>query len=95
MRLVDALDELELDAELVMEGRWARIRGERCPVYVIEMSRHRGFFTWCDDPDERSLEYHADPLEAVRSGLRRAELKSAADAVTSSPDDDVLLDGGP
>ncbi len=72
MRLVDALEELRLDAEIAMECRWARIRGERCFLYVVEMSRHRGFFTWCDDPGERAIEFHESALDAIRSGLRRA-----------------------
>lgn len=72
MRLVDALRELRLEAEMAMEGRWVRIQGKRCSVYVVEMARQRGFFTWCDDPDERAIEFHEDALDAIRSGLRRA-----------------------
>jgi hypothetical protein len=72
MRLVDALRELGLDAEMAMAGRWARIDGEHCSVYVVEMSRKRGFFTWCDDPDERTIEFHEHALDAIRSGLLRA-----------------------
>lgn len=77
MRLVDALQELRLDAEIAMEGRWARIQGERCFLYVVEMSRHRGFFTWCDDPEERAVEFHSDPVDAITSGLRRAKRLSS------------------
>lgn len=77
MRLVDALKELRLDAEMAMEGRWVQIQGERCSVYVVEMARRRGFFTWCDDPDERAVEYHSDPFDAIHSGLRRAARKKA------------------
>ena len=72
MRLLDALQELQLDAEMAMDDRWVRIQGERCSVYVVEMARHRGFFTWCDDPDERAIEFHEDAFGAIRSGLRRA-----------------------
>ena len=79
MRLIDALDHLGLDAEILMNGKWARIEGERCPIHVVEMSRHRGFFTWCDDPAERSVEYYESPLDAILSGLRRAQGKPRED----------------
>lgn len=70
--LVDALRYLDIDAEVLMNGKWARLDGEHFAVYVVEMSHYRGFFTWCDDPAERSVEYYSDPLDAILSGLRRA-----------------------
>ena len=73
MRIRDALQELQLDAEMSMKGRWARIQKERCSVYVVEMTRHRGFLTWCDNPDERVVEFHENALDAIQSGLQRAE----------------------
>jgi len=72
MNLVDTIDLLGLDADLAMEGRWVRIGGERCSVYVVELARGRGYFTWCDDPVERAVEFHEESLEANLSGLRRA-----------------------
>lgn len=84
MNLIDALDRLGLHAEILMNGRWARIEGERCPIYVVEMSRHRGFFTWCDDADERSVEYYLNPLDAILSRMRRAGGEPWADE--SEPD---------
>jgi len=76
MLLVDTLNQMGLDAEVAMDGKWVRIQGERCSVYVVELSRRQGFFTWCDAPDERTVEYHREPVDAITSGLRRAERKS-------------------
>jgi len=76
MVLVDTLKQLGLDAEIAMDGKWVQLQGERCSVYVVELSRRRGFFTWCDDPEERAVEFHADPVDAITSGLRRAKRKS-------------------
>lgn len=75
MILVDTLRQMGLDAEVAMDGKWVQIKGERCSVYVVELSRKGGFFTWCDDPDERAVAYHSDPFDAISSGLRRAERK--------------------
>jgi hypothetical protein len=75
MSLVDALHQMGLEAEVAMDGKWVQIEGERCSVYVVELSRKRGFFTWCNDPDERAVEYHSDPFDAIHSGLRRAARK--------------------
>lgn len=72
MTLVDAIRYLGIEAELLMDGKWARLDGERFTVYVVELSRHPGFFTWCDDPAERAVEYYPDPVDAILSGLRRA-----------------------
>lgn len=80
MRLIDALHHLDLDAEILMDGRWARLEGKCCCVSVVEMSRHYGFFTWCDNPAERSVEYYPDALDAILSGLRRAESEAGGDA---------------
>ena len=69
MRPVDALHHLELDAEILADGRWACLDGTCCCVNDMEMWRHHGFFTWCDDPHERSVEYHMNALDAILSGL--------------------------
>lgn len=55
-----------------MNGKWARLDGAHCTFYVVELSHSRGYFSWCDHPCERIVEYHAELVAAVRSGLRRA-----------------------
>jgi hypothetical protein len=71
-RLVDALHEMGIEAEITEDGRWARLAGERCSVYVAEVAQGRGFLTWCDDPALRRVERHDDPVDAIRAGLQRA-----------------------
>jgi hypothetical protein len=71
-RLVDALTMLGLTGEITNAGRWARLDGERGPVYVVEASWDRGYFTWCDIPEGRVVEFYRDPAEAIRAGLGRA-----------------------
>jgi hypothetical protein len=71
-RLTEALRALGLDAEIEMSGRWAKLRGERCPVYVIEAASSTRYYSWCECPRERSVESYTEPMEAIRAGLRRA-----------------------
>jgi len=60
------------DAEITLGGRWAKLQGERCQVYVVEAAARGGYFTWCDDPAERAVEFYRSPTEAIQAGLRRA-----------------------
>lgn len=83
MSLEDAIRSLHLQGEISMNGRWARLEGERFAFYVVELSYSRGYFTWCDHPSDRIVEHHPDPFTAVLSGLRRA----------SRPDDDPVTEG--
>ncbi len=71
-QLSDALSELRLDAKLDLGGRWSRLRGECCDVFVAELNCGHGYITWCDHPAERSVEFYRDPHDAIRAGLRRA-----------------------
>ncbi len=71
-RLVDALHALGLDGEVTLSGRWVKLDGEHCPVYVVEAAWGAGYFTWCDDPQARTVEFYRDPVEAIQAGLRRA-----------------------
>jgi hypothetical protein len=70
--LTEALETLGLEAEITLAGRWAKLQGERCAVYVTEAPWAGGFFSWCDDPLERGVEHHTDPIEAIQTGLKRA-----------------------
>ena len=70
-RLVEALRALGLDAEVDLAGHWARLRGERYRVYVVEAAPGC-YYTWCAGPGERVVRFYADPIEAVRVGLGRA-----------------------
>lgn len=72
-RLTDALRVLDLEGEIALSGRWVRIRGERFPVYVAEEAWGAGYYTWCDDPAERAVEFYLDPTEAIQAGLQRAD----------------------
>ncbi len=71
-RLLEALRVLSLEGEVDPSGRWARLQGERCGVYVYEAAWDGGYYTWCDDPGDRTVEFYPDAAEAIRAGLRRA-----------------------
>ncbi len=71
-RLVDALLALGMAGEIAGGGRWVKLRGARCPVYVAETSGGTHFYTWCDDPDAREVEVYRDPTQAILAGLHRA-----------------------
>ena len=72
MRLVEALQTLGLQGELSLGGRWVTLRGERCAVYVVEAAWGTHYYTWCDDPAERTVQSYLDPIQAIQAGLRRA-----------------------
>jgi len=63
---------LGLEGEVSLSGRWLELRGERFTVYVAEAAWGGGYYTWCDGPDRRTVEFYLDPAEAIRNGLRRA-----------------------
>jgi hypothetical protein len=71
-RLVAALHILGLAGEIDLCGRWVKLQGERCWVYVAEPTWRGGYLTWCDDPQERAVECYLDPTAAIQAGLRRA-----------------------
>ena len=70
--LVEALQSLGLDAEIALGGRWVKLEGERCAVYVVAAAWGAGYYTWCDAPKERAVQFYADPAVAIREGMRRA-----------------------
>lgn len=41
-------------------------------VYVAESAWGTGYYTWCEDPEERAVEFYLDPTEAIQAGLDRA-----------------------
>lgn len=69
------------------------MQGERCSVYVAETATGE-YFTWCDDPVERSVMAYGDPRLAILAGLQRAAWpetastpEGASEVADSSPDD--------
>ena len=70
--LVEALQALGVQGEIMLSGRWVKIRGERCSVYIAEITWNELYCMWCDDPQARRAEFYADATEAIYAGLRRA-----------------------
>jgi len=71
-QLEKALRTLGLVGEVDLSGRWARLHGEQCAVYVVEAANTSGYYTWCDEPYARSVEFYLDPSVAIQTGLHRA-----------------------
>ena len=69
--LVDALRQLGLQGEVSFSGRWAKLEGEHCAIFVVEAARG-GYYTWCDDPAARAVQFHINPVEAIQAGVQRA-----------------------
>ncbi len=69
--MTQLVEALHLEGEVSLGERWAKLRGERCWVYVAT-AKDGGYFTWCGDPQERALAFYRDPIEAIQAGLRRA-----------------------
>jgi hypothetical protein len=73
--LVRALQALGLQGEIMLGGRWVKLRGKRCAVYIAEIAWNRQYCTWCDNSQARTAEFYSDPIDAIRAGLRRAEIQ--------------------
>jgi hypothetical protein len=71
-RLVEALQTLGVKGEVGLSGRWVTIEGERCQVQVVEASWGSDYYSWCDDPAERTVRRYTDATAAIRDGLHRA-----------------------
>ena len=71
-RLVQALLALNLYAEIDLAGRWVKLQGEQCAVYVVVAAWGNGYVTWCEDGQARGAERYLDPMEAIQVGLRCA-----------------------
>ncbi|MDP9381896.1 MAG: hypothetical protein M3Q29_17470 [Chloroflexota bacterium] len=83
-RLLEALRALGLEVEVDPSGRWVKVRGEQCRVYIYQASWDGGYYTWCDDPGERTVEFYPDVAEAIQAGLRRSARRTAAKAVDTA-----------
>ena len=71
-RFMKALQALGLEGDISLSGRWLKLRGERCSVYVAEAAWDAGYYAWCDDREERAVEHYLDPAEAIQASLKRA-----------------------
>jgi hypothetical protein len=48
-RLVAALQALGLDGEINLAGRWMKLQGKQCAMYVVEAAWGDGYFASCED----------------------------------------------
>ena len=71
-QLIEALHAMGLDGEIALADRWVKFQGERCAVYVVERAWGGGYYTWCEDRQERAVEFYLDPIMAIQAGQRRA-----------------------
>lgn len=76
---------LGLDGEVALGGRWLTLQGERCRVFVAQTAVGEGFFTWCDDPEQRAVEGYADPRQAIEAGLLRARVQAPDEPEQPAP----------
>ena len=83
--LVAALQLLGMTADIELGGRWIALCGERGTAYVIEAGWGDSFYVWCDIPEERAVERHRDPIEAIQAGLRRTSKSPAGPPGNASP----------
>ncbi len=84
--LGDALQSLGLNSvETVLNGRWITIQGERCRVHIVEAAWGGKYYTWCEQPGDRTIEAFSDPYAAIRQGLRRAVNRHSGQSSTTGP----------
>jgi hypothetical protein len=70
--LGNLLRAMGLSFEESLSGRWVKIRGRECAVYIVEGSRPPSYLTWCARWDARESARYRTPEEAIAAGLRRA-----------------------
>ena len=70
-QLATALREIGVRGDLSHGGRWLTLSGDRFRVFVVASSRG-GYFTWCEDPAERTVVFHREARAAIEAGLGRA-----------------------
>ncbi len=75
-RLLEALQALGLEGEHSLSGRWVKLQGERCSVFIVEAAWGNHFYTWCSNSQERVIMFYGDPVEAIQAGLRQADSQS-------------------
>ncbi len=84
MTLLEALHTLGLRGQIDPSGRWVRLQGERCGVYVYEVAWDGGYYTWCEEPGERTVEFYRDATQAIQAGLRRADARTTVEGVNAA-----------
>ena len=80
-QLVEALQSLGLQGEIAPSGRWVKLQGDLCLVYVVQAVSGAAYYTWCEDPRERAVEFYQDPFAAIQAGLKRASARTPDVAV--------------
>jgi hypothetical protein len=71
--LVETIARLKLDGKVELGGRWVRLEGEHCPVYIVEDPFGASYFVWCGAPCDRTVKRYRDAREAINAGLERAK----------------------
>ena len=74
--MTEAAYRLGIAVESSLAGSWVTIRGKHGRAFIAETSGRSHFFVWCDAPDDRVVEHVDDPVEAIRTALRRVERTS-------------------
>jgi hypothetical protein len=52
-------------------GTWLTLRRGNDSVHLIENAGGTRFYTWCDNPAERTVQAFPNPYDAIRAGLKR------------------------
>ena len=82
--IIEVLGTLGLRGEVALSGSWITLRGERCTAYIAEAPRRVGYYVWCDDPSDRTVEHYLDASAAVEAALRRAAPRTSPPAIGST-----------
>ncbi len=78
--LHEALQVLGLHGEVELGGTWLTLPGERCRVYVMGTAWGAHYYTWGDDPQDRTVQVYDDPTTAIQRGLQRAARTTTTEA---------------
>ena len=70
-KLIVTLKDMDLAWEEGYTGLWVTLRRGNDSIHFIENANGTRFYTWCDNPAERTVQAFEDPQDAIHAGLRR------------------------
>ena len=80
-KLTTLLKDMGLDWEDGPAGIWVTLRRNNDSVHFIESAGGTKFYTWCDNPAERTVKAFGNPKDAIKAGLERLSLALIASQI--------------
>lgn len=83
-RLAEAMQALRVDGHISRIGRWLELHVARCRAFVAEAREGEHYVAWCDARCTRAVEMYNDPVSAILAALRRADMLTNTEDVSTA-----------